>query len=100
MAFGRYDISSVRAHTGEKARQANEAIGAHAYASGNDIAFGSTPSLHTVAHEAAHIIQQRSGVNLRDGIGAAGDAYERHADEVADRVVRGESAEELLDRFT
>src|SRR5262249_41460951 len=30
----------------------------------------------------------------------AGDAYERHADEVGKRVARGESVEALLDRFT
>jgi len=49
-----------------------------------------------VAHEAAHVIQQRGGVQLKGGVGEAGDAYERQADEVADRVVQGESAEELL----
>src|SRR5262249_8356100 len=34
----------------------------------------------------------------KGGVGAAGDAYERHADAVADRVVAGESAEDLLDQ--
>jgi hypothetical protein len=36
-------------------------------------------------------------VQLKGGVGEVGDEYERHADEVADRVVRGESAEALLD---
>jgi hypothetical protein len=48
------------------------------------------------AEEAAHVVQQASGVRLKDGVGEAGDAYEQHADAVADRVVRGESAAELL----
>ncbi len=37
-----------------------ERTGAEAYASGNDVAFKSNPDLHTVAHEAAHVVQQRS----------------------------------------
>src|SRR6185295_5830943 len=36
------------------------------------------------------------GVQLKGGVGQAGDAYERHADAVADKVVAGESAEPLL----
>src|SRR5690606_1204317 len=47
----------------------------------------------------AHVIQQRAGVQLSGDVGQEGDAYERHADEVADAVVRGESAEVLLDRY-
>ncbi len=53
--------------------------------------------LHTVAHEAARVVQQRAGVQLTGGVGEAGDPYERHADEIADRVVQGKSAESLLD---
>lgn len=53
--------------------------------------------LHTAAHEAAHVVQQRGGVALKDGVGAPGDRYEQHADAVADRVVQGRSAEGLLD---
>ena len=36
-------------------------------------------------------------MHLKNGLGEVGDAHERHADAVADRVVRGESAEGLLD---
>lgn len=45
------------------------------------------------------MIQQRAGVHLKGGVGETGDRYEQHADEVADRVVRGESSEALLDQF-
>lgn len=96
-SFGRHDVSGVRAHTDARAQEAATAIGAEAYATGSDIAFAGAPDLHTAAHEAAHVVQQREGVALSGGVGAEGDVYERHADAVADRVVRGESAEALLD---
>lgn len=96
-AFGTaHDLGGVRAHVGGNAAEASAQIGATAYATGNDIAFQSQPDLHTAAHEAAHVVQQRSGVSLSGGVGRAGDSYERQADAVADAVVRGESAEPLL----
>ncbi|MBL8972970.1 MAG: DUF4157 domain-containing protein, partial [Myxococcales bacterium] len=98
-AFGRHDVSGVRAHVGGRAAAASEALGAHAYTTGAAIAFARNPDLHLAAHEAAHVVQQRAGVNLAGGIGAVGDRYERHADEVADAVVRGQSAEGILDRM-
>jgi hypothetical protein len=94
--FGRHDVSGIEAHVGGAAADASRAIGAEAYATGNHVAFASSPSLHTAAHEAAHVVQQRAGVQLKGGVGETGDAYERNADEVADRVVRGESAADLL----
>lgn len=96
-SFGHHDVSGIRAHTGDTARDAATAIGAEAYATGGDVVFGAEPTLHTAAHEAAHVVQQRAGVQLAGGVGRAGDVYEQHADAVADRVVRGESAEALLD---
>jgi hypothetical protein len=98
-SFGRHDVSGVNAHVGGGAAAAAQDLGAHAYAMGNDVAFQRDPDLHTAAHEAAHVVQQRSGVYLKDGLGDSGDVYERHADSVADAVVRGESAEPLLDAF-
>ncbi len=95
-AFGSFDLSDVRVATGAPARDAAREIGAAAYTTGDRIAFGAEPTLHLVAHEAAHVVQQRAGVSLDGGVGASGDAYERHADQVADAVVRGESAEPLL----
>jgi hypothetical protein len=91
-----HDLSGVMAHVGGPAATASAAIGATAYATGNSVAFASAPDLHTAAHEAAHIVQQRAGVQLYGGVGQAGDPYEQHADAVADRVVRGESAADLL----
>jgi hypothetical protein len=74
-------------------------MGARAYATGNHVVLSGASDLHTVAHEAAHVVQQRGGVQLKSGVGEVGDAYERNADEVADAVVQGKSAEALLDRY-
>ncbi|HEY0195624.1 MAG TPA: DUF4157 domain-containing protein [Kofleriaceae bacterium] len=98
-AFGDHDISGVKAHVGGQAADASKAIGAEAYATGNNIAFGNSPDLHTAAHEAAHVVQQRAGVHLKGGVGAEGDAHEQHADAVADAVVAGKSAAGLLDQY-
>jgi Domain of unknown function (DUF4157) len=98
-AFGRHDVSGVRAHVGGAAESASREIGAHAYATGNQVAFAHAPSLHLAAHEAAHVVQQRGGVQLKAGVGERGDAYEQHADQVTDQVMRGESAEALLDKM-
>ncbi len=95
-SFGAHDVSGIQAHTGGQAAEASQALGAQAYATGSDVAFAGQPDLHTAAHEAAHVVQQRQGVQLKGGVGAAGDAHERKADEVADRVVAGKPAGDLL----
>ncbi|TNF24444.1 MAG: DUF4157 domain-containing protein [Deltaproteobacteria bacterium] len=99
-SFGKHDVSGVKAHVGGAAAEASKAIGAEAYATGTNVAFKEAPSLHTAAHEAAHVVQQRAGVQLSGGVGKAGDSYERHADRVADAVVAGRSAEGLLSGMT
>lgn len=98
-SFGRHDVSGIGAHVGGDAERATSQIGATAYATGNQVAFGGSPNLHTAAHEAAHVVQQRGGVQLAGGVGQRGDTYEEHADAVADAVVAGRSAEALLDPF-
>ena len=96
-SFGRHDVSGIQSYQGSAAKDANQKMGSLAYATGNSIAFKNAPDLHTAAHEAAHIVQQRGGVTgLNNGVGKVGDSYEVHADAVADRVVQGRSAEELL----
>jgi hypothetical protein len=95
-AFGHYDLSGVTAHVGGPAAEATAALGTTAFAYGDHVAFATEPDLFTVAHEAAHVIQQRSGVQLAGGIDARDDVYEQHADQVAAAVVKGESVEALL----
>jgi outer membrane protein OmpA-like peptidoglycan-associated protein len=96
-AFGAYDVSDTQAHIGGSSSGACQRMGATAYATGNHVAFAEAPDLHTVAHEAAHVVQQRAGVQLAGGIGQAGDEYEKNADQVAEAVVAGRSAEALLE---
>lgn len=96
-SFGRHDVSGIQAHVGGAATAASAAMGAEAYATGDHVGFRDSPDLHTAAHEAAHVIQQRAGVSLKGGVGDEGDPYEQHADAVADAVVAGRSAESLLD---
>ena len=98
-SFGRHDVTGVRAHVSGESATSAELIGAQAYTTGNHVAFASMPDLHTAAHEAAHVVQQRAGVHLKGGVGEVGDAYEQHADAVADLVVQGQSAESLLNAF-
>lgn len=95
-SFGGHDVGHVQAHTNAAAVDAAAALGASAYATSDHVAFRGTPDLHTAAHEAAHVVQQRAGVQLQSGVGRAGDEYERNADAIADRVVSGRSAADLL----
>lgn len=96
-SFGHHDVRAVPAYVGGPAAEASQGMGALAYAAGGAVAFSAQPDLHTAAHEAAHVVQQRAGVSLKGGVGQAGDAYEQHADAVADLVVNGQSAAALLD---
>jgi len=95
-SFGRHAPTDVLAHVGPDAGAAARDMGAAAFATGNHVVLGDT-SLHTVAHEAAHVVQQRAGVHLKTGDDTSSDPWERHADQVADAVVGGRSAEALFD---
>ncbi len=97
-AFGRHDISDVRTLIGGRGEDAARDLGARAFTVGDRIGFGEQPDLRLAAHEAAHAVQQRQGVDLPGQVGRRGDAYERHADAVARAVTSGSSAESLLDR--
>jgi hypothetical protein len=96
-SFGRHDVGDVTAHVGGPAASAAVQLEAIAYATGTHVAFAEQPSVELAAHEAAHVVQQRGGVQFRGAKGETGDRYERHADEVASLVVQGKSAEALLD---
>ncbi len=102
-AFGHHDIRGMREHTGPVAGTALEALDAEGYTRGGRMALAGTPDLYTQAHEAAHGVQQAAlgnGMALPGGIGVAGDRYERQADAVAEAVLRGASAQPLLDRVS
>jgi len=66
-SFGHHDVTGIRAHVGTAASEAARSIGARAFTLGDQVAMPSDPDLHTAAHEAAHVIQQRAGVGSGDG---------------------------------
>lgn len=98
-SFGGHDVSSIVAHTDATAATSARAMGATAFTTGHHIAFDGEPTLRTAAHEAAHVIQQRGGVQLQSGIGQKEDVHEKHADAVAEQVAAGQSAEALLNQY-
>ena len=84
------DLSDARVHTGPAAEQLARAVNAKAFTVGSDIFMGpgtgdpSAPeSFELVAHEAAHVVQQRGAAAGGGPLKATfpGDALERDADE-------------------
>ena len=98
-SFGRHDVSRVRAHADEAAAAAATRVKAGAFTFGEHVAFAGPHDLRLAAHEAAHVVQQRAGARPAGGVGRDGDSFERHADAIAERVVRGASSEAVLDRL-
>lgn len=95
------DFGSVRLHTGPVADQSAAAVGAHAYTAGENVAFasgsyapGSSAGDHVIAHELAHVVQQRSGPVAGTSVGGGmsvsspGDHDERSADAAADSALQ------------
>src|SRR3954469_16293629 len=54
-----HDLASVRDQVGGTAAAANALLSSSAFTKGENIAFSRYPSLDEVAHEAAHVVQQR-----------------------------------------
>jgi len=94
-AFG-HSFAGVRAHVGTPvARHGLARLGARAAAFGNSVAFAeASPDEHVVAHELAHVVQQRNGAQaVQAKAKAVSDTHapaERAADRAADAIVRGE----------
>ncbi|QDF96874.1 hypothetical protein CJ010_10190 [Azoarcus sp. DD4] len=89
------DFGSVRIHTDGEAARLNDAVGAHAFALGEHIAFNhgrfapdDPTGRHLIAHELAHVAQHRAGggsaeqAPLRRGFW--GDLYDSVADTLGD----------------
>lgn len=91
-AFG-VDFAGVRVHTGGRAREMSEGLGARAFTIGNDIAFGGaeyqpgTPVGDAlIAHELAHVVQQggeSSAATAQHKGGAESGSLEEDADRSA-----------------
>jgi hypothetical protein len=93
-AFGGEDFSGVRVHDGGAAAGASSAYGARAFTVGSDIAFGAseyepaTPAGDALlAHELAHVVQQRSARGPVDMQAAPDTALEDDADLAGVHVV-------------
>ena len=91
--FGR-DVGHVRIHVGPQAAAAATAIDARAYTVGHHIVFGrdqyrpgTSEGKRLLAHELAHVEQQRAGVAASQRAGAA--LAEREARAVGARVASG-----------
>jgi Domain of unknown function (DUF4157) len=95
--FG-HDFSNVRVHTDTVANASARAVNARAYTVGHDIVFGTgqhapatAEGIRLIAHELAHVVQQREGATgIRDSLTIAPthDRYEQEADQTAEAVTR------------
>lgn len=93
-SFG-VDFGAVQAYRGPAAQQACEALGAEAFAVGNQIAFRTdTPSPQLVGHELAHTVQQgvvsQGEVRKKDTAAASTDGLEVEADRAGEAAARGD----------
>jgi hypothetical protein len=93
------DLSTVRVHDGTQASASARALGAHAYTVGEDIVLGEGgPDRRTMAHELAHVVQQRAGAVDGTPTGAGfsvsspDDRFERAAAATADTILGGGTA--------
>jgi hypothetical protein len=94
-AFGR-SFEEVILHTDQQAALTADRIGASAYTVGEHIVFGSgeyapqkTVGRMLLAHELAHVVQQRNGGSATAARSGADPAGEADADRAAGRVVLG-----------
>lgn len=94
------DLSAVRVHTGAASVTAAAAVGAQAFAVGNDIHFGTGKyqpddpfGLHLLAHEVAHTVQQ-AGVRpvgqAKLEVSNPDEPLEHDADRAAAAMVQGQ----------
>ena len=93
------DLANAVVHSGAESAEAAHAVGARAYATGNDVHFaagqynpGTPDGDHLLAHELAHTLQQQGATPLHQDkleISEPEDAHEAEADRVADAAVSG-----------
>jgi hypothetical protein len=88
------DLRGVRVHHGGDAARATANLSARAFAYGNHVFLGSGERVTDVgllAHETAHMLQQRAVPALQLAVPRPSDPLEREAEQAASAVVRGES---------
>ena len=87
-------LDDVTVHTDDMADQLNRSVSARAFATGTDVYFakgeynpGSADGDRLIAHELAHVVQQRGAANSGPlTVSQPGDALESEADSVADSL--------------
>ncbi|MBL8625989.1 MAG: DUF4157 domain-containing protein [Myxococcales bacterium] len=94
------DLGGVRVHQGGAAATAAAAVGARAFAFGDDVVMGageyapdSAEGIHLLAHEVAHTVQQRGSAaapQYKLTTTTPGDAAEVEADRAAAAMVAGD----------
>ncbi|NTU64346.1 MAG: DUF4157 domain-containing protein, partial [Chloroflexi bacterium] len=92
-SFG-VDLRSVRVHTDERAQNTARRMDARAFTLGTNIFLGrgERPSdLRLLAHEVAHVVQQRSAPAVQRWSFAGGDRYEREAHQASAAAVQHQS---------
>ncbi len=98
-AFGE-DFSGVKVDSSPEAREAARTLGAAAVTQGETILLGpDAPPLGSgsgrrlLAHELAHVVQQRHAASVdADAVGAAGGSFESAANVAAGQAARGQAA--------
>jgi Domain of unknown function (DUF4157) len=88
-------LGDVKVHTDDTADQLNRSVSAKAFATGTDVYFakgeynpGSADGDRLIAHELAHVVQQRGAANTGPlAVSNPGDALETEADDVADSIL-------------
>lgn len=96
------DLSGVRVHTDPEAARSADILDAEAYTYGNHIAFAqgrylprSSAGRRILAHELAHVVQQRRGGSPLPGFGRGNSALEQSADHAASGFARGRGPVEV-----
>ena len=94
-SFG-MDFGNVRAHTDAGASRANDTLGSHAYAMGDQVAFKSAaPAPALVAHELTHVVQHSQNPQGKTD-GSVDTAGEAEAEAVEAAVSSGKPAHSAL----
>ncbi|HEX3551396.1 MAG TPA: DUF4157 domain-containing protein [Candidatus Elarobacter sp.] len=86
-------LGAIRVHSDPRARDAAEALSARAFAHGPDVVLGGgerTDDMALMAHEAAHVVQQRGAATVQAFSPHGDDRFEAEANRAAAAVLRGE----------
>lgn len=101
-SFGeRFD--DVRIHTDDESDRLNRSVSAKAFTTGSDIFFSRSASPsdnQLLAHELAHVVQQRGSSPSSGGqmtVGAADDVHEHSADAAASAVASGGGVQRMAE---